>query len=57
MDTILASGKCPKCDEPIRRALIEDLPAARLGETQVHKLVSTICPHCRTILSVSPRPL
>lgn len=49
---MLHSGKCPHCHKPISSAAVENVDIK--GEANVsYKGVTYLCPHCRSVLSVS----
>jgi hypothetical protein len=49
---MLHSGKCPKCEETVGSARVETIEI-RAGAHDAYKGVSYLCPHCRSVLSVS----
>ena len=51
----MPTGKCPKCEKVAHQSIVEDVDLSS-GAAQ-WKGANYLCPHCRTILSVSLDPL
>jgi hypothetical protein len=50
-----AYGKCPKCEKPVTHCTFDDVGVDyRLMGS--HRGLALCCPHCRTVLGVSPDP-
>ena len=50
------TGKCPKCDNPINNAIVEDVSLDIAGKPR-WRAFSYSCPSCKTVLSVQMNPL
>ena len=49
-------GKCPKCEKPVTHCTFDGIDIGdRLMGTHFQG-IAMCCPHCRTVLGVSPDP-
>jgi hypothetical protein len=50
------SGKCPKCEKLVMRAVLDDIDLGQIvGPT--YRGFAILCPHCKTILGASFDPI